>query len=398
MEISELKTPFYLFDENECVYRAQKIKNEIATWGGKLCFAIKANPFLIPSLLPIIDKFEVCSPGELEICRKYHVPGEKILFSGVVKTKENIMAALQYPVDVVTLESIQHWTLLKECMDEMCMGVEPSTKVKIMPRLSNGAQFGLEESQLLQIIEEGRTLRNVKVEGIHYFTGTQKKGNKYEKELDRASRLINRLMEEYGLSDIILEYGPGFAVPYFVGDDFTSPFVLIEQMKQHLLEKNFSFRIDIELGRYIAASCGKYFTRIVDIKKAEERNYCLVDGGIHHVNYYGSNMAMRTPVVSHLRKDEEWETLLEEKKGTAKEYMICGSLCTFADILVRGLMLNAPHIGDVLIFDNIGAYSVTEGSYLFLSRELPGIYLKKQDGWIEELRNQMASYEINSAG
>lgn len=389
MQMSELKTPCYLFDEAECIGRVQKIRQEMEAWGGKVCFAIKANPFLIPSLLHVVDKFEVCSPGELEICRRYHVPGDKILFSGVVKTKENIENALSYPVDVITLESLTHWKLLKECIHERKEGHDMNT-VKIMPRLSSGAQFGMEERELLQAIEEQQSMENICIEGIHYFTGTQKKGNKYEKELETAAKLIRKLEKEYGLKDLILEYGPGLAVPYFQGDDFGDSLGLMRKLKDYIKERNFSFRIDIELGRYIAASCGKYFTSIVDIKSAGERNYCLVDGGIHHVNYYGSNMAMRTPVIKHKKRSGA----AQEK--SQKEYMICGSLCTFADILVRGLMLSEPEIGDMLVFENIGAYSVTEGSYLFLSRDLPGIYLQKKDGRIAKLREGIPSYPVNS--
>ncbi len=401
MQVNEITTPCYLLDEGECISRTQKVKKEIEAWGGKICFAIKANPFLIPSLLPVVDKFEVCSPGELEICRKYHVPGEKILFSGVVKTKENIEKALSYPVDVITLESLRHWELLKECLFDMkeesdCQYGEKRRKrmIKIMPRLSSGAQFGMEQNQLFQIIEEQKSLENVFVEGIHYFTGTQKRGNKYEKELETTAEVMKKLKEEYGLDDLILEYGPGLAVPYFVSDDFDRPLQLIMQMKAYIMERKFPFRIDIELGRYLAASCGKYLTSIVDIKSTDERNYCLVDGGIHHVNYYGSNMAMRTPVICHIKKNEKEQT--ENQDTEKKEYMICGSLCTFADILARGLTLEAPEIGDVLLFENIGAYSVTEGSYLFLSRNLPAIYLKEESGRIRQLRIEMPTYVINS--
>lgn len=394
MQTEELKTPCYLFDEAECIDRVETIKNETAAWGGKVCFAIKANPFLVPSLLHVVDKFEVCSPGELEICRKYHVSGEKILFSGVVKSKENIEKALAYPVDVITLESLNHWKLLKECLaDSACDDRTNCTQIKVMPRLSSGAQFGMEEAQILQIVEEQQSMDRILVAGIHYFTGTQKKGNKYEKELETAQTLMEKLKAEYGLKDIILEYGPGFAVPYFTADDFGDPYGLITQFKDYVVSCNFSFRIDIELGRYITASCGKYVTEIVDVKSAGERNYCLVDGGIHHVNYYGSNMAMRTPVIRHVKKGEPQP---EFQDGETKEYMICGSLCTFADILVRGLELKAPEIGDELVFENIGAYSVTEGSYLFLSRNLPTIYLKEKSGSVRTLRDEIPSYAINS--
>lgn len=401
MTVNELKTPFYLFDENECIDRVCKIKNVVTSWGGKLCYAIKANPFLISSLLPFVDKFEVCSPGELEICRKYQVPGEKILFSGVVKTKDNIEKALEYPVDVLTLESVHQWNLLKECMAELNVMGEEKSRIKIMPRLSNGAQFGMEEKQLLQIIEESKTMKNVKVEGIHYFTGTQKKGNQYEKEIDKGEHLLKEIQKEWEISELILEYGPGLAVPYFTGDDFDTSLKLLEQMCHYILKQKYSYRIDIELGRYIAASCGSYYTEIVDIKKADERNYCLIDGGTHHINYYGSNMAMRTPIVRHESGIKNYKNELEQNAVKAMndridEYMVCGSLCSFADILVRGLKLNNPQIGDTLIFENMGAYSVTEGIYLFLSRNLPGIYLKKQNGKVVELRKQMPSYEINS--
>lgn len=414
MQTNEITTPYYLFDESTCVNRAKEIKKEVNAWGGKLCFAIKANPFLIPSLMPVVDKFEVCSPGELEICRRYSVPGTQILFSGVVKTRENIKAAMEYPVDVITLESMRHWNLLKDCLEEMQeknhewqdglqnmqKDIDENREIRIMPRLSSGAQFGMEEAQLLQIIEEQQFMDNVVVEGIHYFTGTQKKGNKYEKELEKAEALMKKIKDSYGLEDLILEYGPGLAVPYFVGEDFTQPYGLVQNLRDYIIGHGFSFRIDIELGRYMAAPCGTYTTSIVDVKSADDRNYCLVDGGIHHVNYYGSNMAMRAPVIDHIKfpegNDSEANDKEESAQSDTRDYMLCGSLCTFADIMVRGISLTEPQIGDHLVFHNIGAYSVTESSYLFLSRDLPGIYLKKEDGRVLPLRAPQHSYEINS--
>lgn len=398
--ILKFQTPFYLFDEAECVNRAMTIKQEVREWGGRTCFAIKANPFLIPVLLPIVDKFEVCSPGELEICRKYRVPGEKILFSGVVKSKTDIETAIDYPVNVITLESMQHWKLLKEVLREHS-DAGKNTHVRIMPRLSSGAQFGMEKSEICEILEECRKSESITVAGIHYFTGTQKKGRQYEKELDLALAFIQELQDAYTLKNMILEYGPGLAVPYFTGDDHEDPYVLIRNLKAYILQKSADCRIDIELGRYMAASCGRYVTEIVDIKHAQDRNYCLVDGGIHQVNYYGSNMAMRTPVIAHIRRENTEGSMVmgnarTEENGSGQEYMICGSLCTFADILARGVALDQPQIGDRLVFENIGAYSVTEGSYLFLSHPLPALYLQKQSGEIELLRDKIESYRMNS--
>lgn len=398
-EYTQLQTPCYVFDEAECVERALKTRQEVRKWGGKLCYAIKANPFLIPVLIPVADKFEVCSPGELEICRKYKVPGEKILFSGVVKSKEDIRKALRYPVDVITLESYQHWKLLKEVLEEETSERE-FTVVKIMPRLSSGAQFGMESSVISNILQECKKLKHVQVEGLHYFTGTQKKGRQYEKEIRLALQWMEEMETEHHLQNLILEYGPGLAVPYFQGEDFEEPYGLLQKLQEFLSEEKPSRRIDIELGRYLAAPCGRYITEIVDVKEAQGRNYCLVDGGIHQVNYYGSNMAMRTPVIQYISMNPDLEhkaqKVMDREKESEQEYMICGSLCTFADILARGVALPSPQIGDLLVFENIGAYSVTEGSYLFLSHALPEIYVKRQNGQVQKVRSVLESWMINS--
>ena len=185
-----------------------------------------------------------------------------------------------------------------------------------------------------------------------------------------------------------------------MGDNFENYYELLYNLQEFLQRRELHCRVDIELGRYIAATCGSYVTSIVDVKSIGERRYCLVDGGIHQVNYYGSNMAMRTPIIHHLqeqREREEKEQNAEDVVQDECEYMICGSLCTFADILVRGLILQKPQIGDRLIFENIGAYSVTEGSYLLLSHALPAIYLRKKNGEVVQLRKMQESWEINSA-
>lgn len=386
MEKGALQTPCYFFDEEELLERVRQIREALKICGSRLCFAIKANPFLIPILDSVIEKYEVCSPGELEICREYGIAGEKIIFSGVVKSYEDIKTALEYPVGVITIESRRHWQLLKEC------AAKTGREAQVMLRLTSGAQFGMEEDALWEIADEIAVSSQITLCGIHFFAGTQRKGQKYEKELPRLENLMHSMQEKYTLDDMTLEYGPGLSVPYFEGESFDEFPESVTSLARYMSEQKYSFPVTIELGRYIAASCGHYVTRIVDIKTAESRHYCLVDGGIHHVNYYGQNMAMRTPVVHHIpQEDTEQRECADREK---QEYMVCGSLCTFADILVRGLELSEPRIGDWLVFDNIGAYSVTEGSYLFLSRDLPEIYIYKKQN-MKKVRKKMEAWKLN---
>lgn len=381
MEGHGVQTPCYIFDTDELLGRVRQMQETLSLCGSGLCYAIKANPFLIPALDPVIGKYEVCSPGELEICRADHIAGEKIIFSGVVKSYSDILAALSYPVGTVTVESYHQWQLLKDCV------AASGKSARALLRLSSGAQFGMERETIWRIVEEMQTIPQIVFSGIHFFAGTQRKGCKYEKELPMLAAFMEELRGKCGAEDMILEYGPGLATPYFEGDSFDDPLEGIKNLADHIADHQFPFRVTIELGRYIAASCGHYVTRIVDIKTAQERNYCLVDGGIHHVVYYGQNMAMRTPVVHHITE--------QERDSGEQEYMICGSLCTFADILVRGLSLRDPKIGDWLVFDHIGAYSVTEAAYLFLSRSLPSVYMYDQKAGLQKVRERLEAWKIN---
>ena len=148
----------------------------------------------------------------------------------------------------------------------------------------------------------------------------------------------------------------------------------------------FKGRIILELGRSIVASCGKYYTHIVDIKQNKNQNYVIVDGGMHHLVYFGQQMAMKRPFFSVIGKD----SISEEKLWT-----VCGSLCSMNDIVVKQVCLADISIGDVLCFDNTGAYCMTEGISLFLTRDLPAVYIKKENGDIFCVRKTFETKELN---
>ncbi len=143
------------------------------------------------------------------------------------------------------------------------------------------------------------------------------------------------------------------------------------------------------MGRFLTASCGYYLTRVVDQKKNDAVNVCIVDGGIHHVNYYGQNMAMKTPILSYFPQHP-----LESEE--TEEWTVYGSLCTVADILLKKLQLVDVRVGDCLVFHNIGAYSVTEGISLFLSRSLPKIYRYQEEEGLSLLRDGLDTWPVNT--
>ena len=97
-------------------------------------------------------------------------------------------------------------------------------------------------------------------------------------------------------------------------------------------------------------------------------------------------MGMKTPVIRHYQGNGDPDanpakvSYRRIPDDESHEYTLCGSLCTTNDDLVRSVRMTEILPGDVLAFENIGAYSVTEAMYLFLSRELPKVVLVQQDG------------------
>ena len=93
------------------------------------------------------------------------------------------------------------------------------------------------------------------------------------------------------------------------------------------------------------------------------------------------------------------ESRLEEKRHELEEketeWTVYGSLCTVSDILLKKLVLKDARVGDYLVFHNIGAYSVTEGIYLFLSRKMPAIYLYSEEKGAELVRDQLETWILN---
>lgn len=382
---------YYLFDINKLFSWVDVLDNRLFEElknRASLVYAIKANPFLTKYMNEKVNSFEVCSPGEFEICMKYGIPTEKIVFSGVYKSKESIKRIFEAGFNgVITLESENHYSLLKEVILE-----DDISSVRILPRLSSGNKFGMDEETIIGILKDAASDNRMTVEGIQYFSGTQKKKLKViHEELEAIDLFCNRVKEECGITIEFIEYGPGFFYDYYNVVDHLQVFDdVISEIKPYI-EK---YRFALESGRYISAGCGDYVTKVVDIKKTFDKNYLLVDGGIHHVNYYGRMLGMNVPKVSHLKADGK--VLVQATYGVGEAYEVGGALCTVSDVLLKNYAMDKPKLGDLLVFHDAGAYSCMESSVLFLSRTMPMIFALEADGSLKLIREAIESYTFNS--
>ncbi|MCR5268212.1 MAG: diaminopimelate decarboxylase [Lachnospiraceae bacterium] len=389
------KTPAFLFDAAEVRARAGKIRqilNDGVTEGQiGLCYSIKANPFLIPYLTDCVNAFEVCSPGELSICKFHQIPAEKIIYSGVNKELTDIREAVCYaktadgsdrPVRLITAESVKHYELIRRVAEETGIGV------KIILRVSSKNQFGMDVSDIEAVLEKNRGCTRTDIAGLHYFAGTQRMKLKHQQEeLAMLKALVEKLRASFDLPLPLLEYGPGLPFPYFADEDRSDTLLPLKDLTADLQDIHATCSLTVEMGRFLASSCGYYFTSVVDVKTSFDHRWCILDGGINHVNYLGSMMGLKVPVIRVLSDTPDTAPIISQA--------LCGSLCTTADVLVRSFDAPALKEGDKLVFENIGAYSVTEGLNLFLSRDMPSVFISG-NGQITKVREGLPTWRINT--
>lgn len=296
-ERSGIVTPAYVFDAEGVRSRVEKIRSALGE-KRKICFAVKANPFFVEELMGTADFFEVCSPGEYDICRLAGIPAEKIVLSGVYKAETDVRRVIEECGSraVYTAESISQAKLL--CR----LAREKHARLPVLLRLSSGNQFGMDDKTVLEILKKGKSL-DIAIIGVQFYSGTQKRLEAVIKEIEKLKTFAEEA-ELAGMPFKRIEYGPGLRVNYFEGEE-----------------------------------------------AAEEA-----------------------------------------------PWMVCGSLCTSADVLVKNLPLQNVGTGDVLVFEKAGAYSVTEGIGLFLSRKLPRVYKVADDGSLVLLRDFLETSKINRKG
>lgn len=375
-------TPCYVFDTTELPHRVRFLREHLPPNTG-ICYAMKANTFVLREISPLVDRLEICSPGELQIALEAGISSGKYVISGVNKDADMLNAMVEKGTgqELYTIESLRQMSMLSHAAQQK------SKRVSVLLRLTSGNQFGMGEEQVAQIICTYCSDPWIRIRGIQYFSGTQKNSLKrLNREIAYLDSFLERMENQYCFQAEELEYGPGLPVAYFQGDPYDEVGHLAA-LSDMLSGMRFSGKVTLELGRSLVAACGCYLTRVAETKRVNGQNYAIVDGGIHQIVYYGQSMAMRHP---------QLRILPPYFRRHTSEWNIFGSLCTVNDALVKQMPLNDLRMGDVLVFEKTGAYCITEGIALFLSRELPAVVLLREDGTANCVRQRTPTFPLNT--
>lgn len=348
--------PCYFFQVKSLYKNIEKFKTFIAP-EIKVIFSAKANPFLIKAALNKFDGIEICSAGELLCAMKNKADPERIVYGGICKETTDLDEMMRYGIRRFSVESLWQLKLLEET------AIRHQVKVKALLRISSGNQFGMSASEYYRcIVDQG--LEYTTILGIHFYPGTMRNPmGDIERDFNKFEE-IAKILDMSAVQEIF--YGAGIAYDYF--DKTYDRWLATAKIADELNPLSKQYQITYEAGRLFAADAGVYIVRVVELRERNGKEYIITNGGRHQFTYHGGiySQGRREPQISVIRRNQT------ERKIKAD---IVGALCTEGDILAREIELLEVDVGDYIVFHNAGAYCVTEGMALFLSRDIPAVFL-----------------------
>ena len=345
------KTPFYIYSENQIAFNFLKFANTFKKTNPLICFAAKSNSNL--NILRILGKLgagaDVVSGGELLKALKAGIRPNKIVFSGVGKTEEELKIAINKKILLINCESESEAKLInnlsRKLRKKVSIGfrLNPNVDAKTHKNISTGKaenKFGLSIKNFKIFLKTVKSFKNVKLDALSVHIGSQILNDApFRKTLNVMSKLIKELKLNLKYVDL----GGGFGINY---TDKEKPINLSKYSKLvHNFSKKLNCRIIFEPGRSIIGNTGLLISKIQFIKKGTNKNFIILDAGM--------NDFMRPALY------EAFHKIIPISKKSLRmrskiEFVgpICESTCKF------GVYKNYPKINEneFVAITNVGAY------------------------------------------
>ena len=355
----EFGTPLYIYSRATLERHWHAFDSALGKHPHLICYAVKANSNI--GILNVMAKlgsgFDIVSQGELERVLAADGEASKVVFSGVAKSRAEIMRALEVGIRCFNVESIAELHHINQIAGEMgkvapiSLRVNPDVDAHTHPYISTGLKenkFGVSVDEAREVYKLAATLPHVKITGIDCHIGSQL--TELQPFLDATDRLI-RLMEqlkEDGITLKHLDLGGGLGVTY---TDETPPHpsdyaaALLNKLKGYE-----NLEIILEPGRAIAANAGILVAKVQYLKSNESRNFAITDTGM--------NDMIRPALYEAYMNIIEIDRTLERKKAI---YDVVGPVCETSDFLGKQRELAIAE-GDYIAQRSAGAYGASMSS------------------------------------
>ena len=347
------------------IYSSEVIRNNYALYSNQkraddlICYAVKANSNLniLKMLVDIGSGFDVVSGNELKKCLLAGADKNKIVFSGVAKSEEEITHAIENEILSINIESINEYKRIEKISSSLnkrvkcALRVNPDITIGSHKYIETGAKsskFGLGKKDVNEVSELALKSENIELTTIACHIGSQiSDENLILQSLDYIFVIAEELKKQ-GHEISCLDIGGGLGIKYH-NEKKGDPALLIKEIKHRLNGTNYKFIL--EPGRSIIGNAGILISKVEYIKEAGDKKFAIVDTGM--------NDLIRPSLY------EAWHGVmeLENRKVKSEKYDIAGPVCETGDVLATDRELRIlPN--DIIAIMDVGAYgSVMSSNY-----------------------------------
>ncbi|MCA0870983.1 diaminopimelate decarboxylase [Seohaeicola saemankumensis] len=369
-------TPFYVYSTATLLRHFRLFDEALEGTEHLVCYAMKAasNQAILTTLAQAGAGMDVVSMGEYLRARAAGVPGEKIVFSGVGKTAEEIRCALDGGIRQFNVESEPEMEVLSAIAQEMgkvapiTIRVNPDVDARTHAKIATGKsenKFGIPIARARAVYARAAALPGLEVVGIDVHIGSQlTELEPFELAYAKVAELTEQLRAD-GHDIRRLDLGGGLGIPYARSNaapplptDYGN---LIKRVLGHL-----GCEIEIEPGRLIAGNAGLLVSKVIYVKEGEGRDFLIVDAAMND---------LIRPAMYEAHHDIV--PVIEPAPGVEEQpYDIVGPVCESGDTFARQRGMPALAAGDLVAFRSAGAYGAVMSSEYNSRPLIPEVMVK----------------------
>ena len=392
---ADFGTPCFIYSHNDLVKNFSEIKNVFASEKRKVFYSVKANSNLsiLKVLLELGAGFDIVSLGELERVIKIGAQPEKIIYSGVGKSEEEIIRSLEYGIHCFNVESFSELERINSIAEKLNK-VAP-VSIRINPNIDPGShefistgvettKFGINLKNMMDAFIYANNEKSIELLGIDYHIGSQIESlDPFKEAIISVKKIVDQLKEN-NINIKLIDMGGGLGINY-QNNDAPSLNDFGKTINQVINDNELSdYDFIIELGRSIVGNVGYILTSVEYIKKDSEKNFVIVDAGMDNLIRPALYDAWHE--IKPITDNKEQNILCD----------IVGPVCECTDFLGKDRQLSVQQ-GDLLIISSCGAYASSMASN-YNSRPKPSeIMIKNGEMHIisrKEKINDLFSREI----
>ncbi|HRO15300.1 MAG TPA: diaminopimelate decarboxylase [Paracoccus sp. (in: a-proteobacteria)] len=358
----EVGTPVYVYSAATLTRHFLLFREALAWTDHLVCYAVKANSNL--AVLKLLGSLgagmDVVSGGEYARARAAGVPGERIVFSGVGKTRAEMRQAIEGGIRQFNVESEPELRALSEVAVSMgatvpiAVRVNPDVDAKTHAKIATGKsenKFGIPIARARQVYAEAASLPGLQVIGIDMHIGSQLTDLEPYRQAYGKMAELTRALRADGHGILRLDLGGGLGIPY--RRDNAAPPLPIEygQVIRETLG-DLGCEIEIEPGRNIVGNAGVLLAQVIYLKQGEGRDFLILDAAMND---------LIRPAMYDAHHDIV--PVRESAPGAAVHPVdVVGPVCETGDTFARGAQLPVLGSGDLVAFRSAGAYGAVMAS------------------------------------